>query len=859
MTRLPMSWGAALALACASEPGPGPVESPEVPPAKAPVVLPEPLAPPAAPPPRAVQLDQPGLQAVKLAHPPATSGVRIQSIALGEVPDTGGPLPLSATWEPHAEHAQVRSQPSPVRFDHKSYRARPPGTRLVDASTGAVLPYRSSLLERGQCGESAPCWEVHDGAIHFGLAEGATVPFRLELVHDDADRDAQRRSPAASGLSDLDFVRWSATIDHLTREALLLPAPSEMRWTVPVEPGVVLRFGFGAPPPRAHAGPVKVGGQVTIDDQPVWSTTATTGTPWTEHTIDLSPWAGQTVSLAMRSTADEPGTAVAFAEPAIAPTSSENSVPRRIVVVGIDTLRLDHLGLHGAEGDFTPGLDQWGAGAVVFDNAWAPAPRTRPSFRSALTGRWPLDAIGAPPLSRWLADAGFSTAGIVANVHLQPHLGFADGAGWWDYHDSDDAGPQVDRALSWLRAHAHEDSFLFLHLMDPHIFYLAPEPFTDAFTAGLQRGRMPDRYNRWTMQEQMRKDRVKPHHQEWVAARYAGEVRYLDQELSRLLAAVDALPGDTLVVMLSDHGEELWDHGGFEHNHSLHPELMRTMLWMRPPKGWSGGPQRVAEPVSLIDVVPTILDVAGVRTEPGAVQGLSLAAWLDPGGQANSSAFTDRPLQLGHMMFAREQWGVLHAGWTYTLETASGVEAAYEQSTDPKALTSRLSDAPLDSLRSALSDATGWPVGQGWRVQLKQATTPFSLVFSHPVSMAGVIDPEASRSRRANLEWGEVPPVLPADVAEVRLSTDQTTVHVRPGSRGQGTLYILGATAADRASVRSEAPTYTVSVGQAMLGSGPARIAAGTLIIPQDTEAGLLAEAGDPRLIEALRAMGYIE
>jgi len=865
MTRLPLCWGAALALACGnSEAPPEPANarepSPQRPQSVGSAELPTPAAPAPSTARRAVRLHEAGPQAVRLASPPSQSGVRIQSISLADVRRLEGPLPLSGPWSPHPEHHRVRSIDSPVRFDHKSYRSRPPGTRLVDRSTDTDLPYVARLLEQGHCGEDAPCWEVHKGQVHLGLPEGGTpVPVTLELVHDDADRDTRRRSPSASGLADADFVQWSATIDGLTREALLLPAASSMRWTVPVHAGASLRFGFGVPPTRAHAPPANASARITIDGQQVWSEETVTKAPWTEHALDLGPYAGQTITLELSTDASVPGTAVAIAEPTLTPPKDSDRAPRRIIVVGIDTLRRDHLGLHGSHDKLTPGLDQWGAGAVVFDNAWAPAPRTRPSFRSALTGRWPLDAIGAPQLSRWLADAGFSTAGIVANVHLQPHLGFADGAGWWDYHDSDDAGPQVDRALGWLTAHAHEDSFLFLHLMDLHIFYLAPAPFTDAFTDGLKRGSLPDRYNRWTIHESMRKETLKPHHKEWIAARYAGEVRYLDHELSRLLAAVDELPGDTLVVMLSDHGEELWDHDDFEHNHSLYPELMRTMLWMRPPAGWSDGPHRVDEPVSLIDVVPTILDVASVEAPPGALQGISLSAWLDPEQTPDPTALTERPMQMGHMMFAREQWGVLYNGWTYTLETGTGVEAAFEHATDPTAQNPRLADAPLDELRSALSEATGWPVGDGWRVRLERAQQPFTLHFSHPVTLAGVIDPEALRKRRANLEWGEVPPVLPSDVAEVRLSADQTQVSVTPGPKGAGTLFILGALADDRVKVTSDSPDYEIGLGRVMLGQGPANIAAGTIIVPQATEASLLAEAGDPRLIEALRAMGYIE
>src|SRR5690606_31885120 len=91
---------------------------------------------------------------------------------------------------------------------------------------------------------------------------------------------------------------------------------------------------------------------------------------------------------------------------------------------------------------------------------------------------------------------GFATAGIVANIHLQPRFGFHRGFDSWRYDSRADAAEQVNRALTWLRDQESRDAYLFLHIMDPHIFYRAPGPYRDMFVSDPD-PRLPDTFNRW--------------------------------------------------------------------------------------------------------------------------------------------------------------------------------------------------------------------------------------------------------------------------------------------------------------------------------------------------------------------------
>src|SRR5690606_27879121 len=244
----------------------------------------------------------------------------------------------------------------------------------------------------------------------------------------------------------------------------------------------------------------------------------------------------------------------------------------------------------------SPELDALAARSVVFERAWAPAPRTRPSFRSAFTGRGALDAVGAPNTADSFQAAGFATAGFVANMHLTPRFAFDRGFDHWELHNGSDAGPQVDRTLAWMREHQHEDTFVFLHLMDPHLFYRAPGDFHHLFVDDPD-PTLPATFNRWEASAWSRAAELTDRRVAHISGLYDGEIAYTSSQVGRLLAAVDAAHPNTAVLLHTDHGEELWDHDGFEHNHTLYDEVVRAALWLRPPPSASIEPRRVDEPV----------------------------------------------------------------------------------------------------------------------------------------------------------------------------------------------------------------------------------------------------------------------
>ena len=298
-----------------------------------------------------------------------------------------------------------------------------------------------------------------------------------------------------------------------------------------------------------------------------------------------------------------------------------------MILVVIDTLRADHLGFYGYARNTSPHLDHWAESAAVFENAHATSSWTLPSFGSLLTGVFPARhgagqrrdpenptgfnalARGRVTLPEVLRASGFTTAAIVNNPFLDPDFAINRGfdeynhvVGWQGIRP---AGEVVDWSLKWLDEHEDTAVFLMVHVMDPHMEYDAPGEFRGRFTAGVTTSPMhlPVR-NLKGIRE--RAARLSKADRDFITAAYDEEIAFVDQELGRFLTGLNErgrLEKD-LVLMTSDHGEELFDHEGFEHGHTMFQELLRVPFVI-----WGPGVPACRSDVraSLVDVLPTVL------------------------------------------------------------------------------------------------------------------------------------------------------------------------------------------------------------------------------------------------------------
>ncbi|HHO53398.1 MAG TPA: hypothetical protein ENK18_21640 [Deltaproteobacteria bacterium] len=739
----------------------------------------------------------------------------------------------------------------------------PPGMKVFVGD--AEIPYSSNLTGRS--------WRIQDDKLAVSWSTEGLEPVRVSF--DRAQEVLIRRDLQSSGLEPRAFVEHEVTLDGRTRPGLLLPAPSTVSWELQLPEGA--RFEAWttiAPLPLRNLASDGAYARLLIE---AGGTTTEAGSRFVgpeevfeRWQVDLSRWAGQSVTLHLQTEVygSRDFDHLFLGGPAVWGASSGEV--RRIVVVGLDTTRPDHFSFFGYPRPTTPELDAVLATATVFDHAWTPAPRTRPSFRSATTGRNPLDAVGAKNIGAVFQEHGFVTSGIVANVHLQPRFGFSDGFDDWWFDGQSDAESQVDRALAFLDRYPERDAYLFLHLMDPHLLYRPASRHEQLFVTDPD-PTLPDNFNRWQVYQWARRGALDERRKAHIMGLYDAELRGMSEQLGRLFDQLDRMPGRTLVVLHTDHGEEFWEHGGFEHNHTLYDDVTRGLLAFRVGPGQAQG-RRIEAPATLADIGPTLFELADL-TEVPETDGRSLVPLLLPDGEAPD--WSDRPIGIGHLRYGHERWGVMHQGHKYVLHTGSGHEELYDLSADPAESRNLALSTDLDPWRRALAAAHHMEVGSGLRIRVELFTKdrrPFQIKLPAAPTQIGVIDPEATVEQPANQAWGEPPKNTVEDIGTLELGEDGVTLTYTPGEGAslRGILYVLSDQPLDPAQVslsregQGLATMNTRGLAVWRSGTDAIKIEPGTIPIPPPSEAariralqGETEDAGSERAL--LIELGYIK
>lgn len=315
---------------------------------------------------------------------------------------------------------------------------------------------------------------------------------------------------------------------------------------------------------------------------------------------------------------------------------------RDLILISIDTLRPDHLGVYGYGRATSPALDRLANEGVVFENARSTAPWTLPAHASLLTGLFPdrhgvltrIDRLSeeTPTLTARLAGSGFATAAIVNSIWLAPGHGlvrdFADYRRLPEDLSARGAAADItDAAIDWLARARSERRFLFLHYFDLHSEYRALPDYEALFTDGTTGIEASPAL---ISDVRAGRRRLTADELEELRGDYDAGIRQLDDELARLFDWLreHGRFDETLLVVVSDHGEEFLEHGGLGHGHTHYEELLRVPLILRGP----GLPQelRIAADVSLVDVMASALGALGVESR-NAIDGVDLAPlWLEP-------------------------------------------------------------------------------------------------------------------------------------------------------------------------------------------------------------------------------------
>ena len=330
-----------------------------------------------------------------------------------------------------------------------------------------------------------------------------------------------------------------------------------------------------------------------------------------------------------------------------------------VLFISIDTLRADHLGAYGYGRETSPAIDALAAQSVVFENAYSTSYHTADSHMSMFTSLYPsvhgvrnskgktgqVLSSSVSTLPEILQANGYATAGFHGGGNVSGFYGFA--RGFEKYRRTD----EVEEAIDWIRETPERPFFAFVHTYHVHDPYTPQPPYDTLFAEDYQGPISSDResllgrtdgetFNElrdvfWSQVDPTRSEDI-----EHLKALYDGQIREIDARVGELIRAALEADERTVIVLVSDHGEEFYEHGKFLHD-QLYEELLRVPLILRLPSGAKG---RIEERVSLIDLAPTLLDVIGLEA-PNQFQGSSLVPVLK-GVEGRPLVYGEKVVQL---------------------------------------------------------------------------------------------------------------------------------------------------------------------------------------------------------------------
>ncbi|MDP6538581.1 MAG: sulfatase [Planctomycetota bacterium] len=583
---------------------------------------------------------------------------------------------------------------------------------------------------------------LSDGEIYAGLRESHrprdgqedTTPWRLRISLRSADGNQQE-----------------------VRDAVLLPPPGKLSFPLTVPARATrpsLRFHYAmAPEAFAAAGD---GAVIEVDFTDEDGARTTLGAfdldpkndrkqrVWARARVDLAAVAGRTGRLRFASTDvdddPDPLDAVVIATPRIEPAELVPPSPN-VLLIGVDTLRADRMGVFGYGRDNTPNLSALGDEGVRFPRTRSQAPWTLPSFSSIMTSLYPsTHGAGRGGHDEWtpidpttlalaevLARAGYETHGVVANGLISPQYGLDQGfESYCSEWAMESAVRDAEQVAEFVGAHRTTPWFVFWHIMDPHLPYATEDGWREQFCEPDYEGRFaserrafvpfdvldPRPGRRWyTHEGPPPEPELTDADRRFVDDYYVAEIAEMDAAVGRVLDAVRASGqwGRTIVAFVADHGEGLGDHGHYHHGYTLFDDQVHIPMLLRIPGRDEG---RVIErAVASIDLAPMILGGLGLPVPP-AFRGADRLAADAPEGDAY---FIEYPT---YDSSAQKAW--VEGGFKYLHDPVFHTEALYDLRADPGERSDVLADHPELAARARSElDAFRWEQLQKGRFHLR--------------------------------------------------------------------------------------------------------------------------------------------
>ncbi len=396
-----------------------------------------------------------------------------------------------------------------------------------------------------------------------------------------------------------------------------------------------------------------------------------------------------------------------------------------VVLVVIDTLRPDHLSTYGYERETDRALSTIARTSVVFDNAFASAPKTIPSIPQTLSSSLFPDAVRGKTLMEVARDAGYEESlAVINNPYVKKWVERLDPTFATVSAGEFSATQIVDQALEWFERPRNGPRLVYLHFLDTHTPYDVPLPFKSMFVNSGYDGAVGlefDDVGGACSGHYAKED------QERIVDLYDGTIAYVDDEFGRLIGGMQDLDlvDDALIVVTSDHGEEFWDHGSFFHGQSLYDELLRVPLLVKFP-GNRQASRRVETPASMLDILPTIAAAMAGKNDPALVdqswQGTRLENVI-----AGEAGTADRAL-VSTVGRADHRRPPRHAVRTAThkliVNVVDGTRELYELATDPAERRSviAMGQHPPRALLDAYATAMAPLAQAGYQLEITNAT-----------------------------------------------------------------------------------------------------------------------------------------
>jgi len=352
-----------------------------------------------------------------------------------------------------------------------------------------------------------------------------------------------------------------------------------------------------------------------------------------------------------------------------------------VLLIVPDALRADHLGCYGYERPTSPFIDDFAKESIVFKHAFSNAPWTKPSMGTVFTSLYPNehgaymwnDSLlnSCLTLAEVLKNKNYNTFAVQTNPIIDRKFNFNQGFARFIEKIYVKANSVTDKFNDWLKNNKNKPFFAYLHYMDTHLPYNAPDKFTKIFEPEHLNSYISGEFYSYEMRilNEMGFSKIDKKH---IINLYDSEIRYFDFNFQKIINNLKKfkLYDETLIILVSDHGEEFWEHKGILHAHSLYNEVIHVPLIIKPPHNKTQ--KQITSHVQLLNLYPTILNIADIKIPNIELRGNNLAQAFKENKEVHEEIFIEG------ILLGSEKKSIIKNDWKLIKNTGIKKEEAFE-------------------------------------------------------------------------------------------------------------------------------------------------------------------------------------